>query len=263
MTRSTILLIGACTIACGHSGVPNDTVAAAQASAGAQPAAARDASATGSPECDDYVRLVSTCIETKMPESERAEARQELEFFRKAHASSPFAAMAGSSCLKNIRSRIQSDSYGCYAEEAAKRGIQTSCTVLTRAELEQLLGTSLEDGVQDSSTCTYAFAGQQRLPFQVTVHWSAGEDEMVAARGAQAMVNGRIGKETGMSGLVPGAAVEGVGDEAFFTVAGVWPMLIARLGDVAVGVEGAPKDQLVAVARVALPRIKPQPRHKF
>jgi hypothetical protein len=260
MTRSTLLLIGACTIACGHSGVRNDTVAAAQATTGAQPAAAKDASATGSPECDDYVRMVSTCIETRMPESERAEERQELEFFRKTLANSPVAALAAPSCLKNIRSRIQGDSYGCYAEEAAKRGIQTSCTVLTRAELEQLLGTSLEDGVQDSNTCTYAFAGNPaRHPFQMTVHWRDGEDEVVAARGAQAMLNGRIGKETGVSGLVPGAAVEGVGDEAFFTLAGIWPMLVARVGDVAIGVEGAPKEQLVAIAQKALPRIKPQP----
>jgi hypothetical protein len=211
--------------------------------------------------CNDYVRIVTQCIETKLPESERAEERRKLTTFKKMLDTCPdAAAQAAPQCAANLRTEFRQDSYGCYTEEAVRRGVQMACSLLTRAELETIVGARLEDGVPDNMRCRYAFAGQPlRHPLLITVRWQGGRDDVEAARGAQAIVNGRLGKDTGKSDIVPGAAVDGVGDEAFFTLAGIWPMLQARLGDVSIGVEGLERDQMIAIARMALPRITPDP----
>lgn len=247
-----------CMVVSGCSRTQSKTGAAAK---GSEQTSSQNPPAKAGAECDEFFQMVSRCIDTKMPESERASERQNLDYSRKMLGDSPMLrAAAGPSCQQNIRNAIQNDSYDCYAGEAAKRGIQTPCSLLTRAELEQILQTALEDGIHRGSQCIYGFAANAaRHPFRMTIHWKDGRDELIAARGAQAMLNGRLQKETGMSGSVPGATVEGVGDDAFFTVAGIWPMLCARVGDVAVSVEGASQEQLIAIARKALPRIQPDP----
>jgi hypothetical protein len=256
VARAALTLAVVCLIGCGGSHAATDGHASASAG---KPGPAQPASnSTPSAACDDFVRIVTQCVETKMPESERATERQNLAMFKKMQASFPVAAgRMASQCEANIRNAIRQDSYGCYGEEAAKRGIQTACSLLTRAELEGIVGVPLEDGVPLNMKCSYAFAGQPfREPLKITVRWHGGRDEVDAARAAQAMVNGRLAKETGTSDFVPGAKVDGVGDDAFFTLAGIWPMLQARLGDVSIGIEGLERDPMIAIARLALPRIK-------
>jgi hypothetical protein len=257
MCTVSLVLVAVCAIACGGShaaGASGGTTA----DAGKPDASDARAKGPAPSSCDDYVRIVTECIETKMPESDRAHERQNLAIFRKnlAQAATPPSAM----CEANIRTAIRQDSDGCYEAEAAKRGIQTACTLVAHAELEEILHAPLDHGVTRDMQCSYAFASEPfREPLKIGVHWKGGHDEMEAARGGQAIVNGRLAKETGQSDLVPGAGVDGVGDDAFFTVAGVWPMLAARLGDVSVTIEGADRDQLIAIARKALPRIEPEP----
>lgn len=247
----SLMLAVVCVIACGGSHTATDGASSA-ASAG-KPGSSQPASnSTSSDTCDDFVRIVTHCIETKMPEDERTNERQNIAMFEKFRA-----AATAERCAANLRNAIRQDSYGCYGEEAAQRGIQTACSLLTRAELEAIVGASLEEGVPRNMKCSYAFAGQPfREPMKIAVRWHGGRDEVDAARGAQAMVNGRLAKDTGKSDFVPGAKVDGVGDDAYFTLAGIWPMLQARLGDVSIGVEGLEGDQMIAIARLALPRIK-------
>jgi hypothetical protein len=201
-----------CAIGCGGSRAATDTQAD-------KPGVASTTAAAEASICDNYVRMVRQCIETKMPESERAGERQNLVMFRKTLERFPTAA---THCAANMRNEIRQDSYGCYA-----------------------------------------FAGEPlRGPLKIKVRWEGARDDIDAARGAQAIVNGKLTKVTGTSDFVPGAAVEGVGDDAFFTLAGIWPMLTARLGDVSIAVEGVERDKLIAIARLALPRIKPEQKRE-
>lgn len=246
-----------CLVACGGAGAASNT---GTATPGGQQAGSQDPSSTGVAECDAYIRMVSRCIETKMPESERASERQNLDYLRRTLADAPFMQAAlGPQCKENMRRAVQNDSYECYAEEAAQAGIQTACSLLKRAELEEVLQAALENGMQQGAMCTYAFAGNPaRHPFRITVHWTEGRDELQTARAAQAILNRRMQTDTGQTEFVPGATVEGLGDDAFFTLAGFWPMLVARRGDVAVSVEGATREELIAIARQALGRLDPQ-----
>jgi hypothetical protein len=245
LSRVGLILTVVCLMACGGSH-------AATGGAAGKPGSETASNTTSSAACADYLRIVTQCIETKMPEDERANERQNLAMFKKFRA-----AATAERCAANLRNAIRQDSYGCYSEEAAKRGIQTACSLLTRVELEAIVGAPLEEGVPRNMKCSYAFAGQPfREPMKIAVRWHGGRDEVEATRGAQAMVNGRLAKDTGKSDFVPGAKVDGVGDDAFFTLADIWPMLQARLGDVSIGVEGLEGDQMIAIARLALPRIK-------
>jgi hypothetical protein len=254
MKTNPIMLIFACIVACGCSRDQSKTNTMAQS--GTQ-TAARDASPSGAADCNDYFRLVSRCIETKMPESERAEQRQNLENDRKMIESIGWA-IAGQSCTENIRKAIQNDSHGCYAEEAAKRGIPTACTLMTRAELEQILQVALKDGIHDGDSCRYPPpANTTAETFKITVHWKDGRDDMDAARGALAGVNPRGRTESRMSEFVSGSTVEGLGDDAFFTLAGSEPMLSVRFGDVAISLVGATREQLIEIAQKMHPRIEP------
>jgi hypothetical protein len=262
METRLIGLIVAGTVACGGAGTPKDSSAPASSSR----EAAATASATGPTECDTYVRLVSHCIETRMPDAERADERQALEMFRRALAGGgPFAGQRTtdlqSSCTKRIRGIIQGDQYGCYTEEARKRSIQTACSLLTPGELSDMLGAPVEEGVQDANACRYAFSGRvARDPFTITVHLKDAGDELVAARSAQSWMNG-VARNLPLpkdGDFVGGTTVDGLGDEAFITtVGGGWPRLVARQGEIGIELFGGSAQQLVAVARRALPRIEP------
>ena len=213
--------------------------------------------AEGTSACNDYFRMVSRCIETKMPESERASERQNLETTRSALESPLVQTMAADECKKRIHTAIQQDGYGCYAEEATRRGVQTACNLLTRAELEQILKTTLSDGMQDGFVCKYQYPLKTwHEPFTITVYFKGGLSEMEASR--QALKFFKSKKPNSVGQLVAGETVKDVGDDAFITEAGIEPILAARLGDVAVSLLGGSPDQLKEVARKVLPRIKPE-----
>ena len=213
--------------------------------------------------CDDYMRVVTKCIETKTPDDERAEARAGLERFQRSLKAFPIsAATAASQCSTSLVLTMRQDDYGCYGEEAVRLHVQTACTILTRGELESIVHESLQDGIPGNQKCTYHVAGNELAePIVVTVHWKDGKDEVLAARAAKALVAGRLTKQFGKGAgeTVAGETVDVVGDEAYFTLAGLHTMFVARLGDVAVGVEGADENQLIAIAKLALPRITPDP----
>ena len=203
-------------LACGSVGCGQASPAASASAPAANDIAVRKASETGSTECDDYVRLVSHCIDTKMAESDRNDARRDLAIFRKAMANlSPTMQSAqAASCTDMIWRKIQFDSDGCYTEEAAGRGIVTPCTLLSHAELEAIVGAHLEQGVHDSTTCTYPFAGVVHIPLKITVHWKDGRDDMDAARGGEKLLAGKVGKNPVFDGLLSGETVPGLGDDA-------------------------------------------------
>jgi hypothetical protein len=252
---ATVLIAFAIGMSCTHKTADADKAAGTQKSDGTQANASADTSA-----CDDYFSLVGKCIGTKMPESERATEKQNVEMTRKALESPAFQMMAGNFCKEKIRSAIRQDSYDCYPGEAAKRGIQTACNLLTRAELEQIFKTSLQDGMQDGFVCRYQYPLKTwHEPFRIEVHFKDGQQEMDAARGALKF----FGKGKNSVGqFVAGEAVKDVGDDAYLTMAGIEPMLAARKGDVAVHLLGATTDQMVEVARKILPRIQPEPDAK-
>lgn len=250
---ATVLIASAIGISCARKTADaNKAAGAARSNDGAE------ASATaGTSDCNDYFRMVGHCIETKMPESERASARQDLETTRNALESPMVQTMAAGDCKKRILNAIQQDSYGCYKEEAAQRGVQTACNLLTRAELEQILKTTLSDGIQDGFVCKYQFPLKAwHEPFAITVYFKGGRNEMEAARQAVKFFGGKGPNSVGQ--LVAGATVKDVGDDAFVTEAGIEPILTARRGDVAVSLLGGTPDQLNEVARKVLPRIQPE-----
>lgn len=253
-----MIVLAASAMACNRS---HEAPEAKPAAAAGTPAKV----ATAASSCDAYVRMVTSCIETKTPESNRAEERADLDSYQKSlKAFSIRPALMEGHCANSMTRIMRQDDYGCYGDEAVKRGVQTACTILTRAELEGLVHTGLEDGRPGNQKCSYVFAANQFAPpLEITVHWKDGQDEVAAARGAKALLGGRLDKQFGkgspLAGLISGEDVEGVGDEAYFTMAAIHPMLVARLGDVAVGVEGVDQEALVAIAKLALPRITPDP----
>jgi hypothetical protein len=212
---------------------------------------------TGYPACDKYISMVSACIKTKMPQEARAEEQQRLDAFRDMLVNSFLGPRAAESCELNIRLEIQRDRHGCYAKEAAAAGVRTPCSLVTAAELGTILGASLEQGRPGNSACEYDSARTPGLGVRLEVAWSDGRDQMDAWRGGVDQVREQVRKTLGQSAPVSGETVKGVGDDAFFVVAGFTPMISARKGDVAVSVraQGATRDQLIAILRSALQRI--------
>lgn len=132
--------------------------------------------------------------------------------------------------------------------------------MLTRAELEQILQNSLQDGIQDGFVCKYQYPLKTwHEPFRIEVYFKDGHEQMDASRGALKLF--KKGPNS-VGQFVNGETLKDVGDDAFFTVAGIEPMLAARQGDVAVDLLGATPDQMVEVARKILPRIQPEPAAK-
>jgi hypothetical protein len=218
---------------------------------------------TAKPTAVDIARHVPSGIETKVPESKRADERQRLDYFRTMLVDSPTArAAAGLSCKDNLRREIQNDSYGCYGDEAAKAGIQTACSLLRLDELEKVLRAPFANGVQDGSACTYEFAGKAAGPtFRINVHWSGGRDEVDGARAGAAMAKSFKATRLGDS-MIDSETIAGVGDEAIIVKAGGMLMLYARKGDASIEVEafGAKRDELIPIAQIALGRLQPESR---
>jgi hypothetical protein len=166
MKTASIALAMASLIACGcsrgtgdaeRSASPGAQAAATDSGRGAAPgaqAAAGETSRGAGDECEDFFRMVGRCIETRIPEPERAAERHNLEADRSLLARSPVSPSAAErSCKANIRSAIRQDRYGCYADEAKKRGVQTACALLSRGELEKIVDAALEDGALVGAAC--------------------------------------------------------------------------------------------------------------
>lgn len=145
---------------------------------------------------------------------------------------------------------------GAGLSSTASVGKPTTCDLATRRELEAIVGVPLDEGTADGYVCRYTFTNLPfRLPMKITAHREGGKSEVIAARGAERFMSGQIQKDTGMKGLISGGPVDGVGDEAFYTLAAIMPMLTARIGDTGISIEGAERDQMAAIARLLLPRI--------
>jgi hypothetical protein len=89
------------------------------------------------------------------------------------------------------------------------------------------------------------------------VHWTDGRQQLAAARYALRRLENKTRTAAGDKTVV-GTTVTGLGDDAFFLMAGLMPLLHARKGDAAIIVEaqGASDDQLVAIARKVLARLR-------
>jgi hypothetical protein len=218
--------------------------------------ASTKAQGTGYPACDKYITMVSACIRT-MPPAERADRTQQLDGFREMLAG-PFGAPLAERCEENIRLEMQRDRHGCYAATAAAAGVLTACSLLTAADLDAILAGGFTQGRPGNSACEYPSSRRGDVTVRVEVDWNDGRDSMDAWRGGVAQVRQQIRKTVGQEAPVSGETVKGVGDDAFLVMAGFTPMMAARKGDVAVSVRahGATRDQLIALVRKALERIR-------
>lgn len=251
MPRNAVHVILAVALAatCGCGG---NSAASPVSTAGKSTATAAK---TGGP-CVDLVQMVHRCIDTKMPDEERAKARGDI-----AHYEGKWAAfLTATRCEERIVSEVRSDEYECYRDEAAKRAIQTPCNLVTRAEVQAAVKTPVGEGVHRGERCSYDFTDKPFIePMRITVHWSGAEDDVKATRMAMKMMGQVLKNQTGMSGLTHGETLDGLGDDAFFGVAGIHPMLTVRKGDASFEVEGAAEEALIQIARLAVPRLKPDP----
>jgi hypothetical protein len=209
---------------------------------------------TGYPECDKFIQMVTECINTKMPQSARADRRQELDAFRGALSFIP-ASVASEKCTENIKLEMQRDRYGCYAAHAAKAGVQTPCSLVTPADLQQILTTAYGEGQPGASKCTYQPGDGAPRPVTIEVRWTGGREELEGARSVQKQMDQAM-RTSARKSVVPGKTIPGLGDDAFLIVAGFMPMLYARKGDAAVSVTApVSESQLTAIARKALERL--------
>lgn len=209
---------------------------------------------TGYPECDKFIQMVTECINTKVPSPAREDRQQELDAFRSALGFIP-GSVASEKCAENIKLEMERDRYGCYAALAAKSGVQTPCSLVTRADLRQILATDYAEGQSGASKCTYARADGSPRSVTIEVRWTGGREELENAR---AQAPAATSKRAAKQGVVAGRTVEGLGDDAFLLQAGFMPMLRVRKGDAAFVVEapGANDQQLMTIARKAVERLR-------
>ena len=257
MKSLSIVLIGV-SLACG-GGAGAQSTQGGTASAKTEKAAKAGASA-----CDRLYKMVSECINTKVPHEERAKKLEEVEYSRNIVSSSPLAsfidpAKMESSCEENIRQEIQTDSYGCYAGQAAAVGIKTPCSYATRAEIQEALNSPVQEGQHDGSQCYYPPSGSGGRYAKIEVHWTHGRDELDAARTGVKILDKRMAKDDpniDRKTILDGETVPGLGDDAFFMTAGFMPFLHVRKGDAAFSIEafGSDREQMIAVARKILTR---------
>lgn len=137
----------------------------------AQTAGSSTQKTTGYPECDKFIQMVTECIKTKVPPSARTEQQQQLDAFRSALSFIP-GSVAAEKCAENIRLEIQRDRYGCYAAQAAKAGVQTPCSLVTRGDLQQILAAEYTEGQPGASKCSYARADGAPRPVTIEVRWT-------------------------------------------------------------------------------------------
>lgn len=198
--------------------------------------------------------MVTACIDSKVPESERIEKKQELAYVRSTLERAPVSGMADF-CETTLRDEMQKDTYGCYAAEAAKAGLQTPCSLMTSDELRQIVGAPVSEPKRDESECLYQVPPSRYV--KLAVHWKKGKDELDAARAGVKILDNHLKRTEGVS-LIEGQKVDGLGDDAFFVVAGIMPWLYVRKGDAAVQIEdyGGTQDEMIAIGRIVLGRLR-------
>jgi hypothetical protein len=239
----------AVSLGCGHAGAQSS-----QSAGGA-----KTADGTALPECDKYIRMVSECIATKVPESERADEQARLDSFRDVLTHPMLTAFAANgTCKENIRHEWEQDRYGCYTNEAKAAGIKTACSFITAAELEAILKVPMKEPVRDESKCHYA-PEKGMSTATIEVHRTRGRDEMDGARSGLRIMTKRMKKDVpdiDPTGILEGETILGLGDDAFFMTAGVMPFLYVRKGDASFNIEGYgdTKEQMIAIARTVLSR---------
>lgn len=170
--------------------------------------------------------------------------------------------MRNLACSMLLAACLAAASSGC-GEMSASRGVPRSardrspCSLSTAAELQAIIGKPLGEPVRDDSVCVFPGAGSSPRYVSLTVHWTGGRDELESARDGVKIVDSHLKKTEGMS-MVEGQKIEGLGDDAFFVVAGVMPWLYVRKGDTSVAIEafGSTQEQMVAIASAVLPRLQ-------
>jgi hypothetical protein len=117
------------------------------------------------------------------------------------------------------------------------------CTYLSRDEVQEILGTPVEEPVEEGTRCTYNPAEGGLGGAVIDVNWHGGD---LAMRRAMA-------RKTALG--FTAQAVPGVGDEAMF---GIPSTLYARKGDIFFTVEVHPSDdprgKATAIAQKLLTR---------
>lgn len=137
------------------------------------------------------------------------------------------------------------------------RHVQDPCSLVTQEELEAILQAPLGPAIHEDNECIYEAGGQPLRSVTLTVHWEGGHEELRAARAGVALFNQSVRSVTDGT-AAPSSTLDGVGDDAFFVMAGFMPMLYARVDDTAITIEsfGANEDEIVEIARTVLARIK-------
>ena len=218
-----------------------------------QTAGSQAPQSTGYSECDKYIQMVTACINTKVPPSVRPDRQKELDAFRNALSFIP-GSVASKQCAENIRLEIQRDRYGCYAAQAAIAGVPTPCSLVTRADLQQIVPAAYTEGQPGNSKCTFAPADGAPRPVTIEVRSTGGREALEHARALAPPAPGT--RSRGANAVVAGKTIKGLGDDAFLLQAGLMPMLHVRKGETAVLVMApVTEEQLTAIARKALERL--------
>ena len=104
------------------------------------------------------------------------------------------------------------------ASTSAAPSSKSACTMITKAEMEAILGGPLTYAVPSDTpaqtVCTYTGSGGRYA--QVTVEWRGGESGIAGSNLAGALMNAATGGDVKASNTV-----EGIGDEAVMIIGGV------------------------------------------
>lgn len=110
---STALMLAACGEKADKAADAGDTAKTEAAGSGDATATAA-AEATGIPECDTYLTKVMACIDGKVPEAARAQAKKAIEDSKSSWAAIPDKAAAGKICQQAMdQAKASYGAMGC------------------------------------------------------------------------------------------------------------------------------------------------------
>jgi hypothetical protein len=143
-------------------------------------------------------------------------------------------------------------SAGAFAAQGTPQTPRSPCEVLTKQEVEAVLGAKVSDPVRRADACHFAPAGRPARGIIVTVYWTGGERQMESTRMAEQMsrsVAGTLYKEFGHGN----DDVKDLGDDATFPL----KTLNVLKGDAFLKIDAdlCSREQAVALARKALSRL--------
>ena len=128
---------------------------------------------------------------------------------------------------------------------------RSPCDVLTKQEVEDVLGAKVSDPMRRGDACHFEPAGTPTRGVIVTVYWTGGERQMEAARMAERMFrsSATLNKEFGQNN----DDVKDLGDDASFPL----KTLNVLKGDafLKIDAERCTRQQAIALARKALVRM--------